>query len=149
MSREDIITRILYSHYLEKLYSTAVGRVDKIISLLIIIFGSSIIFNGSPFVFGVLIVALTGLQTVFQFGKKEGVSRKRAFDYQRLLTNEIKYTDEDLSYHLLELESSDDNIWTSLEEIAAIKTEIKQGAVDYSSLDKLPVKLKLLRLLCG
>lgn len=149
MSRQDIITRILYSHYLEKLYSTAVGRVDKIISLLIIIFGSSIILNGNPFIFGVLVVALTGIQTVFQFGKKEGVSRKRAFDYQRLLTNEIKYTDEDLSFYMLELESSDDNIWTSLEEIAAIKTEIKQGSLDYSSLDRLPLKLKLLRLLCG
>lgn len=149
MSRQDVITRILYSHYLEKLYATATGRMDKIISVLILIFGSSIILNGNPFLFGILVVILTGMQTVFQFGRRSGSTRKRAYDYQRLYTNESKYTDEDLLFHMLEIESSDNSIWSSLEEIAAVKTEIKLGASDISALTKLPVKLKLLRLICG
>lgn len=149
MSRNDITTRILYSHYLEKLFATATGRLDRIISVLIIVFGSSIILKGNPFIFGVLVVVLTGIQTVFQFGKKSGSARKRAFDYQRLYTNESKYTDDDLTFHMLELESSDESIWTSLEEIAAVKTEIKIGASDQSALKELPYTLKLLRFLCG
>ncbi|MEQ4938654.1 hypothetical protein ABN125_17540 [Proteus terrae] len=149
MSRQDVITRILYSHYLEKLYATATGRIDKIISVLILIFSSSIIFNGNPFLFGVFVVVLTSTQTVCQFGKKSGSTIKRANDYQRLYINESKYTDEDLLSHMLEMESSDDSIWSSLEEIAAVKTEIKLGASDISALTKLPIKLKLLRLICG
>ncbi len=149
MSREDITTQILYSHYLEKLYATAMGRVDKIISVLIIVFGSSIILNGNPFIFGVLVVALTGLQTVFQFGNKSGTARKKSFYYQRLYTTESKYNDDDLLFQMLEIESSDEGIWTSLEEIAAVKTEIKLGAADFSELKKLPLRLRLLRLICG
>ena len=142
MSRQDVIARILYSHYLEKLYATATGRIDKIISVLTLIFGSSIILNGNPFLFGVLVVVLTGIQTVFQFGKMSGSARKRAYDYLRLYTQESKYTDEDLRFHMLEIELSDNSIWSSLEEIAAVKTEIRLGTSDFSGLTKLRTKLK-------
>lgn len=149
MNREDLEARILYSHYLERLYSTACGRIDKIISVLIIISGSSIILKANPVIFGVFIVVLTVVQTEFQFGKKSGSARKKSFDYQRLYTNESRYTDEDLNHHLLELESSDDPIWASLEEVAVIKTEIKLGTSDAAALTRLPLKTKLIRFLCG
>ncbi|MDE5308992.1 hypothetical protein PY546_25255 [Providencia stuartii] len=70
MSRNDLIDRVIYSHYLEQLYSTALGRVDKLISILIFIFGSAIVLQANTFVFGVLIAALTAIQSTCQFGKK-------------------------------------------------------------------------------
>ncbi|CDL80097.1 hypothetical protein [Xenorhabdus cabanillasii] len=125
MSRDQILERILYSHYLEQVYSTATGRVDKFISVLMFIFGSTIVFNGNPYVFGFLIVALTAIQTNFQFALKSGLAKKKAADYLKLHTLESKYDDQALMDKLLELEGSDEILWSSLQNIAVLKTQIK------------------------
>ena len=58
MSRNDIIDRIIYSHYLEQLYSTALSRLDKLFSTFILIFGSALIFEVNPFACGFAVVVL-------------------------------------------------------------------------------------------
>ncbi|CAK6615101.1 hypothetical protein [Providencia stuartii] len=148
MSRNDLIDRVIYSHYLEQLYSTALGRVDKLISILIFIFGSAIVLQANTFVFGVLIAALTAIQSTCQFGKKSGEAKRKAFDYQKLFTIESKYDDSDLVDRILEIEASDSTPWSSLSPIATLKAQIKMG-VDEQHLEKLTTKSKLLRLLCG
>lgn len=67
--RDKILNRIVYSHYLEKIYSTALGRIDKLISVLLLIFGSAIVINGNPVLFGILVAVLAAIQSTYQFGK--------------------------------------------------------------------------------
>nr|ELR5040963.1 hypothetical protein [Providencia stuartii]ELR5082971.1 hypothetical protein [Providencia stuartii] len=148
MGRDDILERIVYSHYLEKIYSTALGRLDKLISVLLLISGSAVIIKWNPVLFGVLIAALAAIQSTYQFGKKSGESNRKAFDYQKLYTIEAKYDDADLMDRMLELENSDSKTWSWLEPIAILKTQIRLG-VPKEEQKELNWKTKLLRILCG
>ncbi|MER1730075.1 hypothetical protein AAD041_15065 [Proteus mirabilis] len=148
MSREEVIDRIIYSHYLEQLYSTALSRLDKLISIFIFIFGSAIVLQANPYIFGVLVVILTGIQSTYQFGKKSGESKRKSFDYQKLFTIKSKYDDADLMDRMLELEATDSTPWSSLIPIATLKAQIAMGVED-KHLEKLNWKTKLLRVLCG
>ncbi|MDE1488944.1 hypothetical protein KKI90_22225 [Xenorhabdus bovienii] len=148
MSRDDILDRILYSHYLEQLYATATGRIDKLLLVLIFIFGSAVVLKANPFIFGVLIVALTAIQITYQFGRQSGEAKKRASDYLKLYTLESKYNDDDLKDRMIELESRDETIWSSLHHIAILKTQIKIDVVSEQQI-KLTFCEKSFRLLCG
>lgn len=127
INRDDILDRIIYSHYLEKIYSTALGRLDKLISVLLLIFGSAIILNGNPVLFGIFVAVLAAIQSTYQFGKKSGESNRKAFDYQKLYTIEAKYDDADLMDRMLELENTDSKPWSWLEPIAVLKSQIRVG----------------------
>lgn len=144
MSREEMTDRILYGHYLEQLYSTATGRIDRLISTLIFILGSAIVLKANPFYFGVLVVILTAIQTCYAFGKKSGAAQKKAFDYLKLYTNASKYTEEEIRDRLLDLESTDEIIWSILQPIALLKTQIRLGVHQYYT-EKLPFTAKLFK----
>ncbi|WP_334473468.1 hypothetical protein [Arsenophonus sp. PmNCSU2021_1] len=148
MNREEITDRILYGHYLEQLFAIITGRIDRFISVLLLIFGSAIVLNGNPFFFGISIVVLSAIQSTYQFGKKSGEAKKKAFDYLKLYTNESKFDDSELRERLLELESTDDIIWPCLEPIALLKTQIKLN-VDLQFQEKLSYYQKFIRLVCG
>lgn len=42
MNRDDIIFDIHYSHYLEKMFATLTGRIDRIITFIIILSGCGV-----------------------------------------------------------------------------------------------------------
>ncbi|WP_446469233.1 hypothetical protein [Xenorhabdus stockiae] len=148
MSRDDILDRILYSHYLEQLYSTATGRLDKLLLVLIFIFGSAVVLKASPVIFGVLIVVLTAIQITYQFGRISGEAKRRAAGYLNLFTLESKYSDEELLNRMLEMESRDEIIWSSLQHIAILKVQIKIN-LNPDDQTKLTFPEKAFRLLCG
>jgi hypothetical protein len=148
MSRDDILDRILYSHYLEKLYSTATGRLDKLLLVLIFIFGSAVVLKASPFIFGIFIVVLTAIQIIYQFGRLSGEAKRRSADYLTLFTLESKYSDEELENRMAEFESRDETIWSSLENIAILKVQIKIN-LDPEHQTKLTFPEKAFRLLSG
>lgn len=148
MSREEIKDRILYGYYLEQLYATATGRLDRLFSVLTLIFGSAIVLKANPFFFGVMIVIISAVQSTYQFGKQSAGAAKQSFEYLRLFTNEAQFNDAELKARLIELESTDNNIWSCLKPIALRKTQIKIG-LPVENQEKLSRLLTLLRLLCG
>lgn len=125
MTRDEITDRIIYSYFLEKLFSTLTGRIDKIITYLTLIFGSSIVVNFYPTFFAVLIIVLTLSQVVYQFSASSNFSLSQQYKYQELITTEYKYTDEELTEKLLALEHSDKRIWKILEKPAILLTQKK------------------------
>ncbi|WGL95984.1 hypothetical protein [Arsenophonus nasoniae] len=147
MNREEI-TDILYSHYLERSFATITERIDKLISVLMLIFGSAIVLKGNPFFFGILVVILSSIQATYQFGKKSGSAKKKSVDYLKLYTNQSKYDDNELRERLLELESTDEIIWSCLEPIALLKTQIRLG-IEPKNQEKLSYYHKFIRLICG
>jgi hypothetical protein len=148
MSRDEIKDRILYGYYLEQLYATTTGRIDRLFSVLTFIFGSAIVLKANPFFFGVMIVIISAVQSTYQFGKQSAGASKQSFEYLRLFTNEARFSDADLKAKLIELESADNNIWSCLKPIALWKTQIKIG-LPVENQEKLSRLSRFLRLLCG
>ena len=148
MDRDDILDRVLYGYFLEQLFSVATGRLDKLFSVVSIILGSSVIGGFIPEVSGVLIVVIATVQTISGFGQKSGNAMRKSAEYLQLYDDAEKYSDSELKMQLKLLEKTDDNIWSSLKDIAILKTQIKIG-ISVEQQEKLSAKSKLMRFLCG
>ncbi|MFP1527399.1 hypothetical protein ACLB1R_05950 [Escherichia coli] len=48
MDRDDILDRILYGYFLEQLFSVATGRLDKLLSVVSVILGFTVIGGFVP-----------------------------------------------------------------------------------------------------
>ncbi|HFU4305917.1 TPA: hypothetical protein ACQJSM_005010, partial [Escherichia coli] len=128
--------------------SVATGRLDKLFSVVSIILGSSVIGGFIPEVSGVLIVVIATVQTIYGFGQKSGNAMRKSAEYLQLYDDAEKYSDSELKMQLKLLEKTDDNIWSSLKDIAILKTQIKIG-ISVEQQEKLSAKSKLMRFLCG
>ena len=148
MDRDDILDRILYGYFLEQLFSVATGRLDKLLSVVSIILGSSVIGGFIPEISGVFIVVIATVQTIYGFGLKSGNAMRKSAEYLQLFDDAEKYSDSELKMQLKILEKTDAHIWSSLKDIAILKTQIKIG-VSIEQQEKLPTKSKLMRFLCG
>lgn len=148
MSRDNTLDRILYGYFLEQLFSTLCGRLDKLLSVLMLILGSSVVLNVNPFMAGVAIVIISAIQTTYEFGKKSGEARRKSMEYLSLFDDESAYNDGALKIKLSELEKTDNNPWSSLKPVALLKTQIKIGvpAKDREQLTRLS---RFIRILCG
>ncbi|EEQ9295976.1 hypothetical protein GHS73_005284 [Escherichia coli] len=113
-----------------------------------IILGSSVIGGFIPEVSGVLIVVIATVQTIYGFGQKSGNAMRKSAEYLQLYDDAEKYSDSELKIQLKLLEKTDDNIWSSLKDIAILKTRIKIG-ISVEQQEKLSAKSKLMRFLCG
>ncbi|MHA0949548.1 hypothetical protein [Enterobacter ludwigii] len=125
MSREEILDRVLFSHYFEKMFSTLTGRIDRLLSFLSLFLGSSIVADiGSPVWSGISIAMISALQMTFQFGKSSEHSRKQAKQYQVLFTTAFKLSDDELFNKMLEIEDGDFEPWAILHNPAILRTRI-------------------------
>ena len=128
MSREEILDRVLFSHYFEKMFSTLTGRIDRLLSFLSLFLGSSIVADiGSPVWSGISIAMISALQMTFQFGKSSEHSRKQAKQYQVLFTTAFKLSDDELFNKMLEIEDNDFEPWAVLHNPAILRTRIHLG----------------------
>ncbi|EEV6588035.1 TPA: hypothetical protein L1V50_005183 [Escherichia coli] len=130
------------------MFSVATGRLDKLLSVVSIILGSSVIGGFIPEISGVFIVVIATVQTIYGFGQKSGNAMRKSAEYLQLFDDAEKYSDSELKIQLKTLEKTDDHIWSSLKDIAILKTQIKIG-VSIEQQEKLPTKSKLMRFLCG
>ncbi|HII2830743.1 TPA: hypothetical protein ACY0A3_004765, partial [Escherichia coli] len=126
----------------------ATGRLDKLLSVVSIILGSSVIGGFIPEISGVFIVVIATVQTIYGFGQKSGNAMRKSAEYLQLFDDAEKYSDSELKMQLKILEKTDDHIWSSLKDIAILKTQIKIG-VSIEQQEKLPTKSKLMRFLCS
>ncbi|ENX4473609.1 hypothetical protein ACFO72_004580 [Enterobacter roggenkampii] len=125
MSREDVLDRVLLSHYFEEMFSTSTGRIDRLLSFLSLFIGSSIVADtGSPVWSGISIAMISALQMTFQFGKSSEHSRKQAKQHQVLFTTAFKLSDDELFNKMLEIEDGDFEPWAILHNPAMLRTRI-------------------------
>ncbi len=147
MNRENVIDRILYSYFLEQIFSVATGRLDRLLSCVNIILGSSVIVGIIPRLSCVIIVIVTVMQVVYSFGKKSGTASCKAAEYLQLYDDQSEYNDSELKYKLKMLEKTDENIWSPLKDIAILKTQIKVGIPKEQRI-KLSVISRMFIILC-
>ncbi|MEZ7296877.1 hypothetical protein [Enterobacter cloacae] len=123
MSRDDYKFYIHYSYVLEKMNYTLLTRIDKLITLVLIVLGFSVFAPYSNlFVFGLFVAVLSVLQLVYQFGQEAGISKEQARHYKRLLIESDALSDEQLQARYLKIQDTDSNPWKSLERAAFIRS---------------------------
>ncbi|ELQ9307932.1 hypothetical protein R3D73_000844 [Serratia marcescens] len=136
MSREDMLYQILYSHRLEKMFSTLTGRIDKGLSFLLILLGSSVIAGfGYPVVVGLAIAGISAFKMAFHFEAAAEHSRKQAASYLNLFnTQHLMEDDSDLLGAITKVQDDDHAPWAILTYPAMIATQIELGRTPSSKL---------------
>jgi len=133
MNRDDIIFDIHYSHYLEKMFATLTGRIDRIITFIIILSGCGVFVSISGYmIFGALISALSISQVVFQFSRASGIAAEHARKYLALITDEPELSTEELFSRFKLLQDSDSDPWGALQPAAHKRASIALGRQDNS-----------------
>lgn len=115
MNRHDMIFDINHSYHLEKMFAILTGRIDRIMTYLIILSGCGVFVSISGYVwFGALIAALSISQVVYQFSKASGVATEQARLYLELITDEPELDDSELSERFKNLQKYDSQPWACL-----------------------------------
>lgn len=129
MNRNSLIEQILFSHYFEKMFSVLTDRIDKFLSLMLLLLGSSAMADiTNPVIVGMLVAAISALQLIYQFGKSSEHSKKQAAAYQKLFSvADTIDSDDELRERLLAIEEDDQSPWRILENPAIIRSGIKLG----------------------
>ncbi|AVI89760.1 TPA: hypothetical protein ACN68R_000887 [Klebsiella pneumoniae] len=138
MSRHDLIFDIHYSYYLEKMFATLTGRIDRFMTFLIILSGCGVFVSITGYVwFGAFIAALSVSQVVYQFSRSSGIATEQARLYLELITDEPSLTHEELLARFKHLQNADSKPWGCLELPAQKRATIVLGFPDtYRELSK-------------
>ncbi|WP_312277261.1 hypothetical protein [Kosakonia cowanii] len=135
MSRHELVFDVHYSYYLEKMFATLTGRIDRIMTFLIILSGCGIFVSVSGYAwFGAFVAALSISQVVFQFSRASGVAAEQARLYLELITDENSLSDEELFERFKRLQNSDSKPWGCLELPAQKRATIALELVDTTRL---------------
>lgn len=135
MTRDDVEFDIYYSYFLEKMNYTLLNRIDKGITLVLIVLGFSVFAPFSNmFFFGVSVAILSVLQLVYQFGQEAGLSKEQMRQYKRMLIEFSTLSDDDLRARYLKIQDADSNPWRSLQDAAFKRTCIALGRNDDSDM---------------
>ncbi len=125
MSRDNIIFDLHYSFYLENMFSTLMGRVDKTLSLLLIVLGGiTLITSINEFVFGISVAILSAAQLIFQPGKQGGIASAHAKKYLRLISASGRLDNKMLLKQFCELQTLDSRPWRVLKHAAQWRATI-------------------------
>jgi hypothetical protein len=149
MEREELLYRIEYSYNFETMFSKITWRIDKLISLVLLVLGSAV-FSGvqGTFWFGLSIAMLTAIQMTYQYAKASEHSSMQGKAYMKLLTLESRYSDDDLLDKIVEIEDGDHKPWFLLSDLAMIRTNIRRG-YDAESDPQLPWYMKVIGWFAG
>lgn len=136
MNRAQLLYQIYYSYRLHTMFSVLLGRIDKTLSFLLLLLGSSVIGNLGNHVFiGICIAVITSIRMAFSFEKASESARKQAVSYLNLYTSKALTSPEDqLTDELMNIQACDSNVWISLVNAAEIRTQLTFGE---------PIKAKL------
>ncbi|MGH1472825.1 hypothetical protein [Yersinia proxima] len=113
MSREDMLYQIMYSHYLEKMFSIFTGRLDKTLSFALILLGSSVMANfDHTIIIGLAIAVISAVKMAFTFEATAEHSRKQAAMYLKLFNIQHQIaSDEELLKEIQNIQDGDYSPW--------------------------------------
>ncbi|HDC4620404.1 hypothetical protein [Enterobacter asburiae] len=128
MSRHNDVFDINYSHHLERMFGTITGRIDKIITFIIILSGCAIFSSISGAIwFGALIASLSIFQVVFQFSRASAISENLSRKYLALINDEPTLSDSELNLRKKNIQELDTNPWNLLKNSAHRRACIALG----------------------
>lgn len=101
---------------------TLLTRIDKFITLTLIVLGFSVFSPFSNyFLFGVIVAILSVLQLVYHFGQEAGASKEQMKQYKQLMVEAPALNDSELKDRYIKVQNSDNNPWRSLEAAAYLR----------------------------
>ncbi|MFS1539307.1 MAG: hypothetical protein ACL7BU_12210 [Candidatus Phlomobacter fragariae] len=128
MNRQDMIFDINYSYYLETMFSTFTGRIDKLIAIILFILGGSVFTPFSNlFLFGSLVSLLSAIQYFYAFSKHSCYSNAQAKKYLTLIRNAPQLSDAELHQKINELEKADTKPYGIFANAAYKRARIRLG----------------------
>lgn len=129
MNRAQLLYQIYYSYRLHSMFSVLLGRIDKILSFLLLLLGSSVIGNlGNQVFIGISIAVITSIRMAFSFEKASESARKQAINYLNLYTSKaLTLPEKQLTEELMNTQVSDSNVWISIVNAAEIRTRLTFG----------------------
>lgn len=123
MKKEDCNFYIYYSYTLERMNYTLLSRIDKLITLILIVLGFSVFSPFSNyFLFGLIVAILSVFQLVYHFGQEAGASKEQMKQYKKLLVESPELSEAELQERYIKVQDSDNNPWRSLESAAYLRT---------------------------
>lgn len=149
MEREELLYRIEYSYNFEAMFSKITWRIDKLISLMLLILGSAV-FSGvqGAFGFGLAVAILSAIQMTYQYAKASEHSSIQSRAYMKLLTLESRFSDDELLDKFVEIEDGDHKPWFVLSDLALVRTNIRRG-YDPEADPVLPWNIKIIGWFAG
>lgn len=129
MSREDMLYQIMYSHYFEKMFSIFTGRLDKILSFVLILLGSSVMANFEhTIIIGLAIAIISAVKMAFTFEAAAEHSRKQAALYLRLFNTQHQIaSDDELLKEILNIQDGDFSPWVIFTYPAMLRAKTDLG----------------------
>lgn len=119
MNVDDIKFAVIYSYYVEKMNQQLLNRIDRAITLILIVLGFSVFAPiSNMFVVGASVALLSVLQLVYQFGPEAGLSKEQMRQYKRLMVEMETITETQLRERFIRLQDSDSSPWQSLQNTA-------------------------------
>ncbi|EAC0780288.1 hypothetical protein RKT29_002062 [Salmonella enterica subsp. enterica serovar Lome] len=150
MNRQNCIFDAMYSYHLEKMFCTITGRIDRLITFVIILSGCSVFASVSGYMwFGAIVAALSICLVVFQFSRASGAAEEHAREYLTLITDEPELTDEALLARFKRLQASDSSTWSVLNSAAYLRSCIALGLPIPEDASELSVTEKIMSWLAG
>lgn len=134
MSRNEIIFNMYYSHYLELMNGTLLGRIDRLISLIYMVLGGAALASfASSVYFGVGVAIVSFLQIIYQPGPKSGLSLEHSKKYlQLIMLQETIQDDAELHKRYLEIQSLDNYPLGILKNAAFKRASVRMDLDDQS-----------------
>ena len=134
--RNKLEFRAIYNFHVEMLTECFNRRMDRFLTLLLILFGSSIAasFYGQA-LWGALVAIISAIQFVYRFGEHAAIADDRAKEYQRLvrdmMTSDMQ--DDEFRRRNEAISGHDSKPPTFIKQIAFRNTLIQRGQIEECS----------------
>lgn len=107
-ARKDLEFELIYSYYYEKLMYKFFGRLDKLLSLILLFTATSVIASAwNGVLLGSIIALVTCIQFIYAPGAKYHSAKEAYREYSRLQNHLDEYDDEALRLTLSQLSRAD------------------------------------------
>ena len=146
MTRQDSLYQIYYSYLLHRSFATLTGRIDKFITFLLLLLGSSVMASmGNSMLIGLLIAGIAAIQNAFKPSSSSEACKVQASRYLNLYTEHEVLNNDEVTELKLSIQKDDQHPWLSVERIAEYRadTDLKN-----KSLIVLSKFEKLISLIC-
>lgn len=125
MSRDESLYQIYYSYLLHRSFAILTGRIDKFMTFLLLLLGSSVMASiGNSVLIGFLIAAIAAMQNAFKPSSSSEASRIQAARYLNLYTENEDLNRDELKDQKLSIQEDDLHPWLSVENIAEYRADI-------------------------